>query len=89
MRVDKIDQTVGTGAAVAGVQGDVTVNPPNPHKESKPKALTLNSLGTLYKSKNQSTEAAHFCNEAAAILKQLVAQNPGAYTPLLSQVCVH
>ena len=37
MRIDKIDQTVGTGAAVAGVQGDVTVNPPNPHKESKPK----------------------------------------------------
>src|ERR1017187_4967591 len=29
-RIDKIDQKVGSGAAVAGVQGDVTVNAPNP-----------------------------------------------------------
>ena len=37
MRIDKIDQKVGNGTAVAGVQGNVTVNAPNPQKESKPK----------------------------------------------------
>jgi hypothetical protein len=36
MRIDKIEQKADNGAAVAGVQGDVTVNKPTGQKESKP-----------------------------------------------------
>ena len=36
MHIDKIDQK-GNGAAVAGVQGNVTVNAPSSQTESKPK----------------------------------------------------
>ena len=37
LRVDKIDQNVHNGTAVAGVQGDVTVNATAPKEESKSK----------------------------------------------------
>jgi hypothetical protein len=37
MRIDKIEQQVPGGAAVAGVQGNVTVNAPASRKETKPK----------------------------------------------------
>lgn len=37
IHIDKIDQTVTSGAAVAGVQGDVTVNAARPQEESSPK----------------------------------------------------
>ena len=36
MRIDKIDQKVGNGSAIVGVQGNVTVNAPSPQKESRP-----------------------------------------------------
>jgi hypothetical protein len=35
MRIDKIEQKADGGAAVAGVQGDVTVNKPASQKDSK------------------------------------------------------
>jgi heme A synthase len=37
MRVDTIDQKVGSGSAVSGVQGNVTINAPAPQVESRPK----------------------------------------------------
>ncbi len=36
MRIDKIDQNANNGVAVAGVQGDVTVNKPAIRKDPKP-----------------------------------------------------
>ena len=37
MQIGKIDQKVGSGTAVAGVQGAVTVNAPAPQREPNPK----------------------------------------------------
>jgi hypothetical protein len=37
LKIDKIEQNVGSGAAVSGVQGNVTINTPASQKESKPK----------------------------------------------------
>ena len=36
-QIDKVEQNVGTGTAVSGVQGNVTINGPASQKESKPK----------------------------------------------------
>jgi len=37
MKIDKIEQKVTNGAAIAGVQGDVTVSPPPPQKDAQSK----------------------------------------------------
>jgi hypothetical protein len=37
LKIDKVEQNVGNGAAVSGVQGNVTINAPASEKEPKPK----------------------------------------------------